>query len=150
MMLIGWLIKQKQALERTASGLFATPEDIAKLGRLFLNNGVYNDSSILSSDWVEECIHDNSQYYKKHMINFWRHTQLPKVDTTVNAIYLPDSLILKTEGDAFVNGANNNKLLFLLPKDDVMIVRFGKGVMDKDIKNRVLSFARAFQDYKGA
>lgn len=143
-----WMVdKTEQALERTASGLFATPEDIAKLGRLFLNNGSYKDGSLLSSNWVEECIHENSQYHKKHMINFWRHTQIPKVDTTVNAIYLPDSLILKTEGDAFVNGANNNKLLFLLPKDDLMIVRFGKGITNKDIKNRVLSFAKTFQEY---
>ena len=36
------------------AGLYLTPRDMAKLGYLFLNNGVWNEKQILPAEWVAE------------------------------------------------------------------------------------------------
>ena len=36
-----------------ATGLYIRSEDVAKLGRIYLNNGTYNDTRIISEEWVK-------------------------------------------------------------------------------------------------
>ncbi len=43
------------------SGLFLTPQDMARFGFLYLNNGTWNGSQIISSQWVQESIYQYHQ-----------------------------------------------------------------------------------------
>lgn len=70
------------ALERAASGIYAAPEEMAKLGRLYLNRGKW---------------------------------------------------------------ATNNKLLFILPEKNLMVLRFGPGMKDTRIRDNVAAFAKTLK-----
>ena len=43
-----------------SSGIYISPRDIAKLGYLYLNNGVYNGKQIIPSEWIEESLSNMS------------------------------------------------------------------------------------------
>lgn len=40
-------------------GLVSNARDIAKIGRLYLNNGVYNGRKIVSREWIERSVHSS-------------------------------------------------------------------------------------------
>lgn len=42
-------------------GLVSNARDIAKIGRLYLNNGVYNGRKIVSREWIERSVHSSLQ-----------------------------------------------------------------------------------------
>lgn len=55
--------KHRQA--KTYGGLETNVRDLAKIGRLYLNGGVYNGKTILSKEWIERSTHasaDNDGY----------------------------------------------------------------------------------------
>lgn len=66
-----------------AVGLHASADDIAKLGLLYLNKGVYNNERILSEDWVETATKawsDNSEngspdWVAGYGFQFWRNAR---------------------------------------------------------------------------
>ncbi|MHA2347181.1 MAG: serine hydrolase domain-containing protein [Candidatus Hodarchaeales archaeon] len=43
-----------QGIARGGSGLFMTPRDMARFGRLYLHNGLWNDQQIISENWISE------------------------------------------------------------------------------------------------
>ena len=43
-----------ESIEEGGWGLYITPMDMAKLGLLILNKGVYNNKQIISKEWIEE------------------------------------------------------------------------------------------------
>lgn len=45
-------IKSRNGEESAASGLRMTPRDLAKIGRLILNNGRWNDAQVVPADWL--------------------------------------------------------------------------------------------------
>lgn len=57
-------------------GLYALPEDLAKLGQLYLNKGVWNGKRLLSEAWVNaatkpDSIHENGEEYGYQL---WTHS----------------------------------------------------------------------------
>ncbi len=44
---------------QTGGGLYMRPRDMAKLGQLYLQGGVWNETSVISSRWVEESVKDH-------------------------------------------------------------------------------------------
>jgi len=120
--------------ERAASGLFAVPEDIAKLGRLYLNNGIFNGVELIPKEWVEKS--NQSQDFSsntKYLSYFWRHS---KKNDSISDYY------------TYAVGANGNKMMFLIPNEKIIILRFGKGMMKKNIKSAINNFSQSYiRDY---
>ena len=56
-----------------ANGMYMTPRDLAKLGYLYLNDGVWDGCRILSSDWVRESgsIHASFDRQKAYGYLMW-------------------------------------------------------------------------------
>lgn len=59
----GWIADPK-SVNTAGWGLTLTPRDMAKIGQLFLNNGVWNGHQILSSQWIEDSTTENSRWGK--------------------------------------------------------------------------------------
>jgi CubicO group peptidase (beta-lactamase class C family) len=137
-----WAVDETDlALARTASGLFICPEDLAKFGRLYLNGGQFRGQQVLNPAWVQETLYDT--HPKQHRVNLWRRTFDMTKPFDDKEDYAPDSLIIGLKGEVYSSGATQNKLLFLVPEQNIIIVRFGKGVKDKLVRESMSSFAEA-------
>lgn len=114
-------------VERMASGLFATAIDVAKLGKLYLDDGKINSEEFIEKQWVEDSL-QNDTGNNKHMTNFWRHS------TKRNREF----------NDAYAVGANGNKMMYLVPEHNIMILRFGKGMSKQGFKNAAKSIVESY------
>jgi CubicO group peptidase (beta-lactamase class C family) len=56
----GWAV-DPQGLNTASWGLFLTPVEMAKIGQLYLNNGVWNDKQIVSAEWISESTMEHSR-----------------------------------------------------------------------------------------
>lgn len=57
----GWVV-DPQGLNTASWGLALTPEDMAKIGQLYLNGGTWNGRRILSAGWIEESTKVHSRW----------------------------------------------------------------------------------------
>ncbi len=49
----GW-VADPQGINTAGWGLFITPSDMAKIGQLYLNRGIWDGKQILSAEWIDE------------------------------------------------------------------------------------------------
>jgi CubicO group peptidase (beta-lactamase class C family) len=56
----GW-VADPQGINTAGWGLFLTPTDMANIGQLYLNNGVWNGRQIVSIDWIAESTREHSR-----------------------------------------------------------------------------------------
>lgn len=56
----GWAV-DPQGLNTASWGLFLTPVEMAKIGQLYLSNGVWNDKQIVSAEWISESTRQHSR-----------------------------------------------------------------------------------------
>ena len=51
-----WNLDDKDGIEKTFSGFYATARDFSRLGLLFMHEGVWRGDTIISSAWVKESV----------------------------------------------------------------------------------------------
>lgn len=56
----GW-VADPQGINTAGWGLFLTPTDMANIGQLYLNNGLWNGEQIVSADWIAESTREHSR-----------------------------------------------------------------------------------------
>ena len=56
----GW-VADPQGINTAGWGLFLTPTEMANIGQLYLNNGVWNGRQIVSADWIAESTREQSR-----------------------------------------------------------------------------------------
>lgn len=56
----GWAV-DPQGLNTASWGLFLTPVEMAKIGQLYQNKGVWNDKQIVSAQWISESTREHSR-----------------------------------------------------------------------------------------
>mgnify|MGYP003674323796 FL=1 len=108
------LDRKKNGLEKTFCCINARARDYAKIGRLYLNKGKWNDKQIVSENWV---------------------AQSTKVDTTNNSVkrYQYQWWLPSQTGDFFAQGILG-QFIYVNPKKNLIIVRLGKGLGFADWK----------------
>lgn len=57
----GW-VADPQGINTAGWGLFLTPADMAKIGQLYLNGGMWNGKQILSTEWIAESTKVHSRW----------------------------------------------------------------------------------------
>jgi CubicO group peptidase (beta-lactamase class C family) len=109
--------------------------DYAKLGRLYLNKGLWNGRQIVSKEWVEEST--TFKYRKNNFVysNHWWHTRdhIPAKDSVhIDVPYyidpyanIPNSYVVKPSGDFFAQGLLG-QYLYMYPEKNIIIVRMSK------------------------
>lgn len=100
------LDREKNGLEKTFCCINARARDYAKIGRLYLNKGKWNDQQIVSENWV---------------------TQSTKVDTTNNsAWYYQYQWWLPTQTGDYMAQGILGQYIYVHPDKNLVIVRLGK------------------------
>ena len=56
----GWAV-DPQGINTSSWGLFLTPAEMAKIGQLYLNGGVWNGKQIVSAGWISESTREHSR-----------------------------------------------------------------------------------------
>ena len=124
--------------ERDATGVFApvhaytTAQDLAKLGFLYLNNGVWQDSSaqsrVLTGDWVQFSRQASPAYQKKE-------SQIEKNDVVLGALWklnVPIKLhkipvaFPTLPRDTFYQVGLSGTGMWVIPSWDMVVIRFAK------------------------
>jgi len=57
----GW-VADPQGVNTAGWGLFLTPAEMAKLGQLYLNRGVWDDKQLVSAKWIDESTREQSRW----------------------------------------------------------------------------------------
>jgi len=114
-----WSIsREDDGLEQTASGFNARAIDFAKIGKLFLDNGIFNGKIVVSSDWIQASTTPPivpTGYFKSsgmgenifYGYHWWGHT-------LNNGRY-----------NYFASG-HLGQLIYICPSKNIIICRFGK------------------------
>lgn len=122
-----WSIdKKKDGLEKTFCCINARARDYAKIGRLFLNRGKWNDEQIISEEWVE------------------RST---KVDTSKGSawFYQYQWWLPSKTGDFMAQGILG-QYIYVNPNTNVIIVRLGKNSGKADWWTILSSLGQSYED----
>lgn len=56
----GWVV-DPQGINTAGWGLFLTPEDMAKIGQLYLNGGMWDQKQIVPAEWITESTREHSR-----------------------------------------------------------------------------------------
>lgn len=56
----GWVV-DAQGINTASWGLFLSPEDMAKIGQLYLNSGAWDGKQIVPTEWIEESTREHSR-----------------------------------------------------------------------------------------
>ena len=102
-----WSLDKKNGVEKTFCCLNAVALDYAKLGRLYLHNGNWNDKQIISKNWVEKTtLEENNEsgvgFYQNH---WWIANQKTR------SFYAQGIL---------------GQYIYVDPKSEIIIVRLGR------------------------
>jgi CubicO group peptidase (beta-lactamase class C family) len=57
----GWVV-DPQGINTASWGLFLTPSDMAKIGQLYLNGGIWENKQIISKKWIEESTKEHIRF----------------------------------------------------------------------------------------
>jgi len=97
-------------LADTEGGLYLRPEDLAKIGRLYMQNGVWNGQRIVSSEWVKQSIAPSTDARggMKYGFEWWLVPHGPA----------PERLAWAALGFG-------GQRLLVVPEDDLMVVLTG-------------------------
>ncbi|WKY46578.1 serine hydrolase [Eubacteriaceae bacterium ES3] len=118
---------QKCNFEKMESGLCATAIDLAKFGRLYLNDGLWNDKSILSDRWIKESVVSDSikakSYYKYYQDKPWGRW----FDTGKGYYkYLWWGYRADEETDDYFAMGILGQFIYISPRKKTIVVRLGK------------------------
>jgi CubicO group peptidase (beta-lactamase class C family) len=119
-----WSIDHEgDGLEKTWCCLSAAARDFAKFGRLYLNNGNWNEEQIVSRSWVE---------------------QSTKIDTSEGSAwnYQYQWWLVSKDSNAYMAIGHLEQYLFINPAKQLIIVRLGKssGNLDREDWISILTF----------
>ena len=115
-----WVIdSKKHGFEAANSGLTGLPVDFAKLGRLYLNNGKFNNKQIISPEWVRR-----STIADTTSVCFWRKIDYyEKKDVYFNRMWL--GLRTNDMDYSYFASGHFGQRIFISPAKNAIIVRFG-------------------------
>ncbi len=132
----------KNGLAHCGGGLYLRPIDMAKIGSMVYNNGVWNGKQIISKEWIKESTSpivdaSNSKRYQKYGYQWWLYDPLFDLDTILYAdgyagqnifIIKEFDLIIITTGELAKNATASMPLMY-----DILAA-------NENCKNQILQF----------
>ena len=107
--------------------MFATPRDWAKVGQLFLDRGRVNDQQVISAAWLDK-MRQPSNLVSKYGYHIWLQArddhQPGKYNRSASTPFI-------AEDTFYLDGASNQRV-YIIPSQDLVIVRIGEKSKDWD------------------
>jgi len=128
-----------KGLADTEGGLYLTPRDLAKLGSLYQNGGVWNGQRILPEDWVKTSTRTLTATNEKGIGYGYQWWTLPR----------PGSGAAATRTGAFLAWGYGGQLLIVAPELDLIAVFTGWNIYDKPELDPRVAFARVAAAVRG-
>jgi CubicO group peptidase (beta-lactamase class C family) len=130
-------------LAKSFAGIYASPKDFAKFGRLYLKKGKWNRYQLIPSGWVDKSYYCEDNASKLiYSYGWWHTTKIEELgDTTyIPYVHLLDVVTnkktkfvtyyaLKQEEDIFAQG-KNGQFIYIDPGKNLIIVRLGREKSD--------------------
>ena len=107
--------------------LFATPRDWAKVGQLFLDRGRVNGKQIVDAAWLDQ-MKQPSDLVDKYGYHLWLKA---RTDNKPGVYDLAASKPFLAEDTFYLDGASNQRV-YIIPSQDLVIVRVGEKPQDWD------------------
>jgi CubicO group peptidase (beta-lactamase class C family) len=106
-------------------GFTTTPHDLARFGQLILNRGTWNDSPIVSADWIDISTATNQSPNPAYGYLWWlnnteSHLSAPDGATTPSGPLNPEA-----PPDTITAMGHYQRRLYLIPTRNIIVVRFG-------------------------
>jgi CubicO group peptidase (beta-lactamase class C family) len=106
------------------ASVLASCRDHARLGYLFLHGGTWaGGESIVQSSWVSDAITPSQTHNRAYGLMWWLNGETPAVDPMMEP--LPGRLSPNAPTDLFGARGFGNQFIDVLPRLDLMVVRFG-------------------------
>jgi CubicO group peptidase (beta-lactamase class C family) len=130
----------KKGLPVTYGGLNATARDFAKLGSLFLKQGGWNGKQIISKQWINNSINEDTMFaYNGYRNQWWGESAYSYFKDSVEAAQFKNthtnsSKIYKTKNGLFYVAKQTNnfyaqgilgQFVYVVPDKNIVIVRTG-------------------------
>jgi CubicO group peptidase (beta-lactamase class C family) len=130
----------KKELPITYGGLNATARDFAKLGSLFLKQGNWNGKQIISKQWINNSVHEDTMFaYNGYRNQWWGENTYSYFKDSTEAIVFKNrevniSKICKTKNGLFYVAKQTNnfyaqgilgQFVYVVPDKNIVIVRTG-------------------------
>lgn len=130
---------KKRKLVLGSAGLNAITVDFAKLGRLYLNNGTWNEKQVLNPSWVSAVSHpDSMDKYGGYKNQWWNRAAYHTFSDSLEAVAFKNAIpqqstIRKVQERYRVSyraayfGAIGfmNQLIYIQPEKNIIVVRLG-------------------------
>ena len=117
--LSGW-VSDSTGLNAAGWGLTLSPVDMAKIGQLYINKGVWNNNKIVSSSWVEESLQSHIKWWRNRINSGYLWWVLDAKERTYaalgdggNVIYLNMSKNLVVSIAAIYKGKAKDRIKFI-------------------------------------
>lgn len=119
---------QKCGFEKMASGLCARAIDLAKFGRLYLNNGLLNGQRVLSEKWIKESTNNEDVNDSKEFFRYYNDKPWGKWFNSGKAFYKYlwwGYKISEEMNDYFAMGILG-QFIYISPRKNAIAIRLGK------------------------
>jgi len=106
-----WNLDREGGMEKTFSGFYATARDFARIGKLYLHDGVWENDTILSPGFVKDCITPNN---------------IPDIDGDKCTWYGLHWWLGQNKGEPFYSCRGlRGQYIIVVPGQDLVVVRLG-------------------------
>lgn len=136
------LDSKKHSMENCGSGLHVNPTDLAKLARLYLNNGIWDEKEILAKDWVDRSVKIDSATKNFYVTYLWKHTLKQAHSSDQTTARTEETQVTSShkapyvrENDFFSVGMGSKRILYVCPEKNMIVVKFSKGYRYQNARN---------------
>jgi CubicO group peptidase (beta-lactamase class C family) len=106
-----WNLDHENGIEKTFSGFYATARDFARIGKLYMHHGVWGNDTLLSPEFVQQCLSP---------------VNIPDVNGENTTWYGLQWWMGKWEGkDFFSCRGLRGQYIICVPEDNLIVVRLG-------------------------
>jgi CubicO group peptidase (beta-lactamase class C family) len=156
-----WSTDREGGTAKAFCCLNARARDFARLGRLYLKDGVWNGDTLLSPNWIQGSTQPRSRSLNYNYYYHWWHVvDRREVDSSYTNALAPgkrkvvrrrdeqDRLqryVLEPRPDFFARGLYG-QYIYVAPQHDLLVLRFGRDKGDFPWELFLRSYARSFRE----